>query len=208
MNTPLLPDSSDAPSVDGRTARRDRGRIAVLEAALELFEEENLEPNPEQIAQRAGVSTRSVYRYFEDREELVRAVIAHQQLKVLPMFHIENIGLGDLSSRISRLVDSRLRVYDAIGATARAMTIKAASDPVIGEQVRFRKSVFREQIKVNFTQEFEQMTPTQRAKSLNAIDVLTQAESLDRFHVDLALSVAETRELLVASIAALLKISQ
>jgi len=208
MNRPILPTDSGSPPIDGRTARRDRGRIAVLEAALELFEEENLEPNPEQIAQRAGVSTRSVYRYFEDREELVRAVIAHQQLKVLPMFHIENIGLGDLSSRISRLVDSRLRVYDAIGATARAMTIKAASDPVIGEQVRFRKSVFREQIDVNFAQEFEQMTPTQHSKSLNAIDVIAQAESLDRFQVDLDLSVAETRELLATSIAALLKISK
>ena len=125
MNTPLLPETSNTPSVDGRTARRDRGRTAVLEAALDLFEEENLEPTPEQIALRAGVSTRSVYRYFQDRDELVRAIIAHKQLKILPLFHIENIGKGDLDSRLSGLVDSRLRVYDAIGATARAMAIKA-----------------------------------------------------------------------------------
>ncbi len=208
MNTPLLPTDSGSPSLDGRTARRDRGRIAVLEAALELFEEENLEPNPEQIAQRAGVSTRSVYRYFEDRDELVRAVIAHKQLKVLPMFHIENIGIGDLPSRISRLVDSRLNVYEAIGATARAMAIKASSDPDISKQVQFRKSIFREQIEVSFAQEFERMTPTQRADSLNAIDALTQVESLDRFQVDLQLSVDKTRDLLIAAIAALLKISE
>ena len=207
MNTPLLPDSSGSPTIDGRTARRDRGRVAVLEAALELFEEENLEPTPEEIAQRAGVSTRSVYRYFQDRDELVRAVIAHKQLKVLPMFHIEDIGNGELTSRISRLVDSRLRVYDAIGATARAMTIKASSDPVIGEQVKFRKSIFREQIEVNFAQEFDPMTPTQRANSLNAIDSLSQVESLDHFRVDLNLSSDETRKLLIASIEALLNIA-
>jgi AcrR family transcriptional regulator len=147
-----------------------------------------------------------VYRYFQDRDELVRAVIAHKQLKVLPMFHIKDIGNGELSSRISRLVDSRLGVYDAIGATARAMTIKASSDPVIGEQVKFRKSIFREQIEVNFAQEFARMTPAQRANSLNAIDALGQVESLDRFRIDLELSSDRTRELLIGSIEALLNI--
>ena len=44
MNTPLLPDPDTSSSTDGRTARRDRGRTAALEAALELFEEANLEP--------------------------------------------------------------------------------------------------------------------------------------------------------------------
>ena len=204
MNTPLLPETSITPSVDGRTARRDRGRTAVLEAALDLFEEENLEPTPEQIALRAGVSTRSVYRYFEDRDDLVRAIIAHKQLKILPLFHIESIGKGDLDSRLSRLVDSRLRVYEAVGATARAMAIKAFSDPVIHEQIQFRKSVFREQVENNFRQEFDRMTSSQRNNSLNAIDALTQLDALDRFHVDLQLSLDETRELLIASIQALL----
>lgn len=207
MNTPLLPDNSDSPTIDGRTARRDRGRTAVLEAALELFEEENLEPTPEQIALRAGVSTRSVYRYFEDRDDLVRAIIAHKQLKVLPLFHIESIGNGELADRLSRFVDSRLKVYDAIGATARAMAIKSSSDPVIGEQIAFRKSIFRQQIETNFANELDQMPSQQRTNSLNAIDALTQVESLDRFRVDLQLTIDETRNVLVASIQALLNLN-
>lgn len=207
MNTPLLPDNSDSPTIDGRTARRDRGRTAVLEAALELFEEENLEPTPEQIALRAGVSTRSVYRYFEDRDDLVRAIIAHKQLKVLPLFHIESIGNGELADRLSRFVDSRLKVYDAIGATARAMAIKSSSDPVIGEQIAFRKSIFRQQIETNFANELDQMPSQQRTNSLNAIDALTQVESLDRFRVDLHLTIDETRNVLIASIQALLNLN-
>jgi len=207
MNTPLLPDNSDSPTIDGRTARRDRGRTAVLEAALELFEEENLEPTPEQIALRAGVSTRSVYRYFEDRDDLVRAIIAHKQLKVLPLFHIESIGNGELADRLSRFVDSRLKVYDAIGATARAMAIKSSSDPVIGEQIAFRKSIFRQQVETNFANELDQMPSQQRTNSLNAIDALTQVESLDRFRVDLQLTIDETRNVLVVSIQALLSLN-
>ena len=205
MNTPLLPDITNSPSTDGRTARRDRGRTAVLEAALELFEEENLEPTPEQIALRAGVSARSVYRYFEDRDQLVRAIIAHKQLKILPLFHIADIGKGELEVRLTRFVDSRLKVHDAIAATARAMAIKSSSDPVIREQIDFRKSIFREQVELSFDQEFQTMSLAQRNASINAIDVLTQLDSLDRYQVDLALSLSETRELLLISLRALLR---
>lgn len=205
MNTRRPPATTTAGSVDGRTARRDRGRTAVLEAALELFEEENLEPTPEQIALRAGVSTRSVYRYFADRDELVRAIIAHKQMQILPLFHIENIGQGELDLRLSRFVDSRLEVHEAIGASARAMAIKAFSDPVIGEQVAFRKSVFREQIERNFAHEFDRMSTERRSNALTAIDALTQVESLDRLRVDLQLDVDQTREVLVDALRALLR---
>jgi hypothetical protein len=51
------------------------------------------------------------------------------------------------------------------------------------------------------------MTTSQRNKSLNAIDALTQLDALDRFHVDLQLSLDETRDLLFASIQALLTIA-
>jgi hypothetical protein len=51
------------------------------------------------------------------------------------------------------------------------------------------------------------MSSSQRGTSLNAIDALTQLDALDRFHVDLQLSLDETRELLIASIQALLTIA-
>ena len=203
MTTPLLPDESVSMPVDGRTARRDRGRTAALEAALELFEEENLEPTPEQIAERAGISTRSVYRYFEDRDSLVRAIIAHKQLQILPLFQIEDAGQGELHVRLSRFVDSRLRVHEAIGAMARAMTIKASSDPVIREQVEFRKSIFRKQVKRIFAHEFDRMNEHESAAALNAVDALTQVESLDRYIVDLGYSADTTRELLLSALRSL-----
>ena len=203
MNRPLLPDQATSSSVDGRTARRDRGRTAALEAALELFEEANLEPSPEQIAQRAGISTRSLYRYFEDRDTLVRAVIAHKQMRILPLLHIEAIGQGALEQRLSRFLDSRLKVYEEIGATARAMA-KASGDPVIREQVEFRKSLFRKQVRQNFAVEFDRMSKREQAAAFNAIDVLTQVESLDRYLVDLQFTLEETRKFLFTALRSLL----
>jgi hypothetical protein len=86
------------------------------------------------------------------------------------------------------------------------MAIKSSSDPVIREQIDFRKSIFREQVELSFEQEFEAMSEAQRNAAINAIDVLTQLDSLDRYQVDLALSLSETRELLLISLRALLHI--
>ncbi|MEY2436739.1 MAG: hypothetical protein QOF97_1575, partial [Acidimicrobiaceae bacterium] len=35
---------------------------------IELFTEGDFDPNPDVVAQRVGVSARSVYRYFEDHD--------------------------------------------------------------------------------------------------------------------------------------------
>lgn len=191
-------------STDGRSARRDRGRIAALDAAIELFEEEQFEPTLEQIAQRAGLSTRSVYRYFEDRDELVRAVIGHKQMQVAPLFQIEELGQGDLELRLVRFVGSRLRLHDAIQATARAMIIRSSSDPVIGELVDFRRSLLRGQVESQFDAELSLMQEPDRRSSLLAIDSLTQFETLDRYRIDLALSIDETQQLLIPAIRSLL----
>ena len=60
---------TDATQTDGRTARRDRNREAVLDAALALFTAGELEPTAAAVAERSGVSLRSVYRYW-----LIRAM--------------------------------------------------------------------------------------------------------------------------------------
>jgi len=39
---------------DGRTARRDRNRLAVLDAVIELFAEGDLDPDPEAVAAGAA----------------------------------------------------------------------------------------------------------------------------------------------------------
>jgi AcrR family transcriptional regulator len=59
----------NADSTDHRSqGRRNRNSEAVLEAVLSLFLEHNLHPHPKEIADRAGVSLRSVYRYLGDAD--------------------------------------------------------------------------------------------------------------------------------------------
>jgi AcrR family transcriptional regulator len=55
-------------------ARRNRG--AVIAAARELFAEQGLDAQMEDIAHAAGVGVGTVYRHFPTKEDLVRALAA------------------------------------------------------------------------------------------------------------------------------------
>ena len=64
--------ASDGTAGDGRRLRRDRNRTAVVDALLDLYGESNLRPSTAEIAERAGLSHRSLFRYFDDFEDLCR----------------------------------------------------------------------------------------------------------------------------------------
>ncbi|MDA8290111.1 MAG: TetR family transcriptional regulator [Actinomycetota bacterium] len=55
---------------DGRRARGERTRLAVIEALLGLAADGASHPTARQVADRAGVALRTVYHHFEDVESL------------------------------------------------------------------------------------------------------------------------------------------
>src|SRR6185437_733480 len=64
---------------DGRRLRRDRNRMAVVDALLDLYGESNLRPSTAEIADRAGLSHRSLFRYFDDFDDLCREAICRAE---------------------------------------------------------------------------------------------------------------------------------
>ena len=60
--------------VDGRRARSERSKQAIIDATLALMEEGNLIPTAQQISDRAGVGIRSFFRHFEDMETLFATI--------------------------------------------------------------------------------------------------------------------------------------
>ena len=56
--------------IDGRRARRERGRSAVIDAAFALAEEGKIPLTTELVAERSGVSAASIFRYFDGLDDL------------------------------------------------------------------------------------------------------------------------------------------
>ncbi len=200
-----MTESRPLTATDGRTARRDRGRTQVLDAAIELFTEGTLEPTPEQVAVLAGVSSRTVYRYFEDRAALLRASIDRHFERIEPLATIPHLGEGTLDERIDTLVRARVRLVDAVSAAHRAASVRAMSDPVIAERLDFVRAALREQTELQFSAELDPLGPDVRAVRATAIDLLTGIESIDALRRNRGQSVRATRAVLADSLGALLR---
>ena len=191
--------------VDGRTARRDRNRDAVLDAVIALFSEDNLDPTPEQVARRSGVSLRSVYRYFADQDELLRAATQRHFETVAPLFAIHAIGQGPLTARVDAFVEARVRGYDAIAATHRAARLRAPANEIIHDRLDRGRRELRAQVERQFEPELGAM-PAQRARAITAAaDTLTQIEAIEQYRLHRRHSLATTRELLAIALTALLR---
>jgi len=189
---------------DGRTARRDRNRNAVLDAVLALFAEGNLDPSPDEVARRSGVSLRSVYRYVTDRDDLVRSAIDRQQEKVRPLFAIDRVGEGSLAERVDAFVTARLRGYEAAAATARASRLRMATNEIIREQLEAGRRAMRAQLELQFAAELDALDHRRRRAVVAAADALTQIETLDLYRVHQGLSAAVTHDVLTVALLALL----
>ena len=205
----MATDITQRPVVDGRTARKDKNRLAVLDAVLELFTEGDLIPSPEAIAQRSGVSLRSVYRFLGASRDLVHAAIERHLERVGPLFALDPIGEGPFADRVEEFVSARLRLYQAIAPTARAaqartrMRATPASE-IIRESLNARRGLLRVQLSRHFAEELGAFG--RRADSvLAAADALTQIETIDWYLVDGGYTLAQTKDAIVTGLHRLLR---
>jgi AcrR family transcriptional regulator len=201
-------DITQRPVVDGRTARKDKNRLAVLDAVLELFTEGDLIPSPEAIAQRSGVSLRSVYRFLGASRDLVHAAIERHLERVGSLFALQPIGEGPFADRVEEFVSARLRLHQAIAPTARAaqartrMRATPASE-IIRESLNVRRGLLRVQLSRHFAEELGAFG--RRADSvLAAADALTQIETIDWYLVDGGYTLAQTKDAIVTGLHRLL----
>ena len=197
-------DTASVPE-DGRHARRDRNRLAVVDAMLQLYAEGNLDPSSDEIAERAGLSPRSLFRYFDDLDDLVRVAIGRQHERLLPLARLDVSVDSPLAARVARLVDQRLRLFDKISSVGIVSRVRAPFQPLIASELAISRSFLRRQIEQLFAPELAALGKVGGAQALAAIDVLTSFESLHLLQHDQQLSPAQIEATLVRTIARLLE---
>jgi AcrR family transcriptional regulator len=189
--------------LDGRTARRHRNTDAVLDAVHQLFVEGHTLPTVEDVALKSGVSLRSIYRYFPDRDELLQAALVRRMEVAEPLFTLDGLGSGPLAERIERFVEYRIELHDTMAPTVRAALQAAAKAPLIAEVVRQRRTQLTDQTRKHFAPELDVLPTGDAADLLAAVDVLCQFEALESLRVERDLSPARTRQVLVRALRAL-----
>jgi len=185
MTGPSAATEDPAPTVgtpaplDGRRAWRDRNRLAVVDALLDLYAEGDLRPDALKVAERSGVSRRSVFRYFDDRDDLDRAAIERQQDRVRHLFEIPDIGEGPLGERILRLAEQRAALFEQVRPAARVSRLRAPFHAVIAEELEQGRRLLSRQVERQLAPELAEMDETARGEALAIADTLCSFESYD-----------------------------
>ncbi len=186
---------------DGRRQRRSRNREAVVDALLAIVAEGDLAPNAEAVAARAGLSSRSLFRYFDDVDDLCRAAIARQHELVATLLDRPVEVDGPVASRARDAVTHRVELFDAMGAVGRLARLRAPFQPLIADQLAAIRRLLRERMATALAPELD--GPGTSPTALDAADVLCSFEAYQLLRDDLGRTRDDAIGVMTAGIVAL-----
>jgi len=160
--------------VDGRLSRTVRSRLAICEACLDLVQAGVLQPSADQIAERAGLSRRSIFNHFGDLAELYDAVVETGMQRCAPLLKEVPLDLP-VGRRVERLTDGRSKFLEATSPFTRSLTAQMLMGREGGEQAwRVSQAGLREQhreVERLFGAELAHLSGEDRREILEAMSV-------------------------------------
>jgi len=184
---------------DGRLQRSERSREAIVNAILDLVAAGNLEPTAEQVAERAGVGIRTVFRHFSDMESLFAAMNERLGAEVAPLLD-EAPGSGSLEERAHAVVRQRVAFFERIALHKRAANLRRWRSEFLKEDHvslvrRLRGHLLR------------WLPELERAPDdlLEALDLVTSFEAWDRLRTEQRLGRARALAAMDRTVLALLR---
>jgi len=190
--------------VDGRTARAERTRAAVVDALLDLIDGGTLQPTAEDVARRAGVSPRIVYFHFEDHAKLFAAAAARQTERVMSDFKLLSAD-GAFDERLDAFVAMRARIFQRVFNTRRAARLYEHVAPLVAKSLAFVRAVKREEAERVFHRELAAMRPPLRKDRAAALGAVTSFNTWESLRAHAGLTAEDARRVWRGLIAAVLQ---
>jgi AcrR family transcriptional regulator len=149
----------DAARADGRRLRREQNRTAVIEALLAMFRDGIYQPSTDEIAAKAGLSARSLFRYFDDVNDLHRAAADRAVQLALPLISLGTEPGEPTADKIRAVVSSRARLFEETGPAARALRAASTRREMLRGLLERNRSYLRRQINDVFAPELAEVGP-------------------------------------------------
>jgi len=181
--------------IDGRIRRGARNREAILDALIACYNDGILLPSVHQVAERAGVSARSVHNHFVDVEAL-RAEVARRQWDRFARLAVQIDMAAPVGERVRQLVDQRAAIFEGVTPVRRAALLCLPSSPTIAASLARVDRTLRRQIERTF--------PGLESDVADAIDALASWDTWNRLRVAQGVSTARARRVLTHAITTLL----
>jgi TetR/AcrR family transcriptional regulator, regulator of autoinduction and epiphytic fitness len=192
----------DEPS-DGRAARSYRTRQAIIDAMRALHAEGDLRPTAPRIAARAGVSLRTVWQQFTDKEELLAEAV-RRDLEIL-LSLVEKIEPDQpLDARIETFVSQRTRVLENMTPSWRAARVHEPFSAQLRRNKLRMIARARAEVEKVFAPELVRLCGQKRQQLLESLHAISLWEFWESLRSDLGLGPQQARELLSTTFTTLL----
>lgn len=193
------PDSVKVEVVDGRRARSERSKQAIIDAALALQEEGILVPTAQQISDRAGVGIRSFFRHFDDMETLFESADAQIRGSYEALF-LGGDRDGTLQERIEHAVERHADAYEnvknvVLGTQAQLWRYKVLQKNYARNQRGLRKDLD------DWLPELKQLSRDQR----EAVDAIASFEMWHRLRYHQGLGKKAAIDVIVGLLSSLIR---
>lgn len=170
----------------------------VLDVAVTLFTDHPYdEVSLEQIAQRAGVTKRTVLRRFDSKESLF--VAAMERARDEMVLQRQTAPVGDVPGAVRNLLDH----YERWGRNRLRLLSQEDRIPVVADHVRGGRDYHRSWVEHTFAPLVADLSGAARKRRVVALVALTDVYTWKLLRHDLDLARAEVERTLVESIAML-----
>jgi len=165
--------------IDGRRARRDRNRQAVVDAAFALIVEGKGAPSAEAVAERAGVSASSIFRNFDGLADLQEQALDQFRERFSHLLQATPSADADLDDRVEFFVRNRLDLYEQAGPLMSMARARAFEHDTLVEAVARNRATLADQTRTCFGSEIERLAPSDAADLIAVLDSLTSPEAFE-----------------------------
>lgn len=189
--------------VDGRRRRASENRAKTAKAMFDLIRETGEVPTAKAVADRAKLSRRTVFRLFEDIEDVQRAAMEMQRAEVMERFPAPMEG-DTLEARVAALVDHRGALYEFIAPLRRVAERLKHRNALIAESQRKNRALARAHLQALFAADLP-ARGTEREELLDALLAATAWSAWAHLRDDHGLSVERTKAAMRRLVFALLR---
>jgi len=168
-----------APTADGRRARRERSRAAVIDAVFALVADGKVPPSVEQVADRSGVSVSSIFRMFDGLDDMRNRAFEQFEVRYSHLFGMTVDERAPRSERIDCIVRTRVELYAAAGPLMKMARQRSLDHGPLADRVSAQRALLAEQAQQCLRAETANLTPAEAANLVALIDAITSPEAFD-----------------------------
>jgi AcrR family transcriptional regulator len=165
---------------DGRRQRADVSRRRIAEAMLELARAGNIAPSADQVAERAGVGRRTVFRLFDDMDGVYSEMHAIMSARLMPVFAKPLKG-ATWRERLDEIIERRARLFEDMLPVRIAADAHRHRSPFLQKGHRRLTRMQRDTLKAVLPANID-------AEKLEALDLAMSVEAWRRLRLEQGLS--------------------